>query len=46
MRYKYLERKKCTSKWEEAGRETRCSDVAVRDEVKNHSVPHGTLSRS
>lgn len=32
MRYKYLERKKCTSKWEEAGRETRCSDVAVRDE--------------
>lgn len=34
------------STWEEAGRETRCSDVVVRDEVKNHSEPCGTLSRS
>lgn len=33
------------SKWEEAGRETRCSNV-VRDEVKNHSGLCGTLSRS
>lgn len=34
------------SKWEEAGRETRCSNVVVRDEMKNHSGLCGTLSRS